>query len=337
MRKHIYIVYTGGTIGMQKTADGYQPVRGFLAQQLATMPEFRSPIMPNYTIHEYNPLRDSVNITPADWETIAQDILRHYDKYDGFVVLHGTDTMAYSASALTFLLQGLTKTVILTGSQIPLGEPRSNAHANVITSLRMAAHSPAVCLYFNNALLRCCRSTKMQADQFAAFASPNFPPLGHAGMTITINWELVRTQISRGDQRHRSPTCRPIIGALRLFPGLSIPMLHNMLLPPLMGLVLETYGVGNCPTHDPRLLEELAAAIDRGVVIVNCTQCLQGRVDMKSYATGSALDKIGVVSGADMTIEAALTKMYYLFSRGYTSNEVTQLFRQNLCGELTPS
>ena len=193
MKKRVYIAYTGGTIGMTQTPDGYAPAYGFLEAQIAAMPELRSDLMPEFDIHEYDPLLDSANMTPAEWLKIAEDIADHYDQFDGFIVLHGTDTMAYTASASPFMLQGLRKPVILTGSQIPLCEVRTDARANMITVMMIAAQFaiPEVCLYFGNQLLRGCRSVKVNADGFDAFASPNYPPLGEIGIGIEINWDVV--------------------------------------------------------------------------------------------------------------------------------------------------
>src|SRR2546430_14643023 len=194
MRRRIYVSYTGGTIGMKATRKGYAPAPGSLRRQMEQMPEPRHRSMPEFGIHEYDPLLDSSNMTPAEWLKIARDIAAEYDHYDGFVVLHGTDTMAYTTSALPFLLSGLAKPVIVTGSQIPLCEVRNDARENLITSLLIAASYdvPEVCLYFGGRLLRGCRATKVSADGFAAFDSPNVPPLGTVGVEIDINWELVR-------------------------------------------------------------------------------------------------------------------------------------------------
>ncbi|MCU1348290.1 MAG: ansA, partial [Acidobacteria bacterium] len=184
MKKRVYVAYTGGTIGMERTAGGYVPRPGYLQKQMAAMPELRHASMPKFTIHEYAPLLDSSNMTPREWVKIAHDIARHYDDYDGFVVLHGTDTMAYTSSALPFMLHGLRKPVIISGSQIPLCEVRNDARENLITSLLIAAtyDIPEVCLYFGGKLLRGCRAVKVSADGFAAFDSPNHPPLGTVGI-----------------------------------------------------------------------------------------------------------------------------------------------------------
>ncbi len=339
MRKRLYIAYTGGTIGMCRTADGYTPAPGFLAAQMAEMPELRDPRMPVYDINEYTPLLDSSNMTPGDWIRIGQDIVEHYDAYDGFIVLHGTDTMAYTASALPFLLQGLRKPVILTGSQIPLCEIRNDARANLITCMLIAAEHPVpeVCLYFGNKLLRGCRSVKADADGLDAFESPNYPPLGTVGVDIEIDWSHVRAAPASETLTLAALAAEATtVGAFRIFPGLAPALLRNVLQPPLRGLVLETFGVGNAPDRDEAFLDAIREATGRGVVIVNCTQCLRGSVHQGEYAGGAALARAGVVSGRDMTAEAALCKLFYLFSSGDTAEEVKARIAESLCGELTP-
>lgn len=337
MSKRLYIAYTGGTIGMRRTADGYAPAPGFLAAQMAEMPELRDPRMPAYDIREYTPLLDSSNMTPADWIRIGQDIVAHYDAYDGFIVLHGTDTMAYTASALPFLLQRLRKPVILTGSQIPLCEVRNDARANLVTCMMIAAEHPVpeVCLYFGNKLLRGCRSVKVDADGLDAFASPNYPPLGTVGVEIEIDRSRVLPAAAAGVLTLAGTVAGAMVGAFRIFPGLSPALLRNVLQPPLQGLVLETYGVGNVPDRDEAFLGAIREAAGRGVVIVNCTQCLAGSVRQGEYVGGAALARAGVISGHDMTAEAALCKLFYLFSIGCTSDEVRDRIAVDLCGELT--
>lgn len=337
MRKRLYIAYTGGTIGMRRTADGYAPAPGYLASQMAEIPELRDPRMPAYDIHEYTPLLDSSNMNPADWVRIGQDIVAHYDAYDGFIVLHGTDTMAYTASALPFLLRGLRKPVIITGSQIPLCEIRNDARANLITSMVIAADHPVpeVCLYFGNKLLRGCRSVKVDADGLDAFDSPNYPPLGLVGVNVTIDWSHVARPPDAAGLTLILPKVAATVGAFRIFPGLTPALLRNVLQPPLHGLVLETYGVGNAPDRDEAFLAEIRAASQRGVVIVNCTQCWRGSVRQGEYAAGAALARAGVISGYDMTAEAALCKLFSLFSAGLGPDEVRVLLGRNLCGEVT--
>ncbi|MCA9974588.1 MAG: asparaginase, partial [Anaerolineales bacterium] len=286
MKKRVYIANTGGTIGMEKTPHGYAPAPGYLAEQMTQISVLKGPSMPNYDLHEYDPLLDSANMTPKDWLKIAQDIACRYDDYDGFVVLHGTDTMAYTASALPFMLEGLSKPVIVTGSQIPLCEVRNDARENLITAMILAAEYPIpeVCLYFGDKLMRGCRTVKVNANRFDAFDSPNLPPLGKVGIDIELNWKAIRPL-----PPHNSPlTIHPLngsrISAFRLFPGISADIMRHVLQPPLKGLVLEAYGVGNGPDNDPEFIAALKEASQRGVVIVDCTQCLSGSVDLNDYA-----------------------------------------------------
>jgi len=339
MSKRVYIAYTGGTIGMDNSSSGYLPRPGFLAAQMQAMPELRAAGMPEYTLGEYTPLLDSSNITPQDWLRMAHDIAKHYEHHDGFIVLHGTDTMAYTASALAFLLSELNKPVIVTGSQIPLSEVRNDARVNLITSLQIAGglaiprSIPEVCICFGSRLLRGCRAVKVNADGFQAFDSPNFPPLGTCGVDIQIDWKLVRPAPT--ESLAVKELGNPQVAAMRIFPGMSAGVLTNILQPPLQGLVLETYGSGNGPDRDPALLAALKDAVDRGVVIVNVTQCLTGAVDMAAYATGSGLQQAGVVGGYDLTAEAALAKLYYLLGLGLAPEKVKSQMQQDLRGELT--
>jgi L-asparaginase len=339
VKKKIYIAYTGGTIGMQKKESGYAPVAGHLSELMGLMAEFKSPEMPTFHIHEYDPLIDSSNMSPGNWLKIAEDIVAHHDRFDGFVVLHGTDTMAYTASALPFMLQGLSKPVVLTGGQIPLCEIRNDSRENLITAMLIAANYriAEVCLFFGSKLLRGNRSVKVNADGFEAFDSPNFPPLGIAGVGIDIHSELLLPPPDSPTELKIRVFRQSRVAALRLFPGISAEVIQNILAPPIQGLVLETYGLGNAPSNDADLLRELALAVRRGVVIVNCTQCLKGRVRMGTYATSHALGRVGVISGLDLTAEAALAKMFYLFSQDLPVERIKQLMQANLRGELTES
>jgi L-asparaginase len=333
-KRSIYVAYTGGTIGMQKTANGFVPVAGFLTDCVQSMPEFYHDEMPHFVIHEYSPLIDSSNMAPPDWQLIANDIQANYDKYDGFVILHGTDTMAYTASALSFMLQGLSKPVIVTGSQIPLAQLRSDGQTNLLNSLYIAANYPVaeVCLFFNNKLFRGNRSTKAHADGFDAFASPNFPMLLEAG--IKINLKAGKITKPTGAPLEVVTISPQPVGVVTLYPGISTDIFNNILQQPVKALILLTFGVGNAP-QDKKLLDTLKQADERGIVLVNLTQCFQGKVNMAGYATGNALAQAGVISGADMTIEAALAKLHYLLSIGLTSAQIKQRMQQNLIGELT--
>lgn len=337
MTKRVYIANTGGTIGMKWTADGYATEPGYLAKQMAQISALNNPLMPDYELHEYDPLLDSSNMMPNDWLKIAQDIADRYDDFDGFVVLHGTDTMAYTASALPFMLEGLRKPVILTGSQIPLCEARNDAHENLVTAMILAAENPIpeVCLYFGDKLMRGCRTVKISADSFDAFDSPNYPPLGEVGVDVDLNWGAIQQLPLPDTPLTVFPLKGSSISALRLFPGLSADIVRNILQPPLKGLILEAYGVGNGPDNDVAFIAALEEASQRGVIIVDCTQCFSGSVDLGDYATGSSLAAAGVISGYDMTVEAALAKLFYLFSQELPTETVKSLMQTDLRGELT--
>jgi len=349
MPKHIYIAYTGGTIGMKRSGAGWRPAPGFLAEQMAEMPELTAPGMPTYEIHEFEPLLDSSNMTPQGWISIARQIDENYFKeYDGFIVLHGTDTMAYTASALAMFLVELDKPVIMTGSQIPLCQARNDARENLVTALQIAGDDQApkeVCVYFNDLLLRGCRTTKMDCDGFGAFASPNVEPLGKIGVyfeyRVAFNRHLYR---EHGAASLEAPPGAAItaagsdeyarVAALRLYPGISIELLRAASAPPIQGLVLECFGLGNGPDRDREFIEALTAAAER-VAIVDVTQCPSGSVYLGNYATGAAMKSAGVIPCADLTTEAALAKLFYLFQLGLSLDQVRTIMPLDIRGELT--
>jgi L-asparaginase len=333
-KKKVYVAYTGGTIGMMPSNKGFVPQAGYFTEQIKKLPEFASSELPEIVVNEYDNLIDSSSITPEDWYQISQDIQSQFDDFDGFVVLHGTDTMAYTASALSFMLEDLSKPVIVTGSQIPWSQMRTDAKENVITSLILAADYdiPEVGLYFHNRLYRGNRSRKTDASGFHAFDSPNFPSLVKVGTQIKVNHKLLLTDPEKHLKIQKIVPPKVII--LSLFPGFPCEMLASILNTSVKGIVLMTYGMGNAP-NDKVLLDLLKQADRQGIVIVNCTQCYRGNVDMRGYATGHALIDSGVIGGFDMTPEATLTKLSYLLSCDYTVAEIKQKMQINLRGELT--
>lgn len=308
MTKRICVIYTGGTLGMQKTPQGYQPVPNYLEAELRKLPMMTASEMPSFTVIEYAPLLDSSDMQPQDWQRIAVDIHRHFDSYDGFVVLHGTDTMAYTASALTYLLPNISKPVVLTGAQIPLCETHSDAPLNVRNALYVAAHSgiAGVSLLFDKVLLRGDYATKSAAQALAGFSSPNAEPLLTwssdciSGLTQSVNNCTVP---ALGQVLNKK------IAVITLFPGLDIELMCAHIAQPWDAIVLQTFGSGNAP-QQPKLLQAFKAAHQRGVLLVNRTQCSSGRVDMGGYAGGHALSECGFVSAGDKTLEATVATIY---------------------------
>lgn len=332
-RKRIYVAYVGGTIGMKATDNGYAPVPGHLTAQIRDRPELHSAEVPELAITEYTPLLDSANARPADWLRVARDIWQHRAHYDGFLVLHGTDTMAYTASALAFLLRGLGKPVVVTGSQIPLGVLRSDGRQNLLTSVLVAARDDVreVCLVFGSKILRGCRAVKASASGFEAFESPNMAPLGAAGVTIEVDSSRLRAvePVAVGLPMALDAP----VGLLRVYPGMPASLLRAALAPPLRGLVLEAYGAGTIPDGDPEWVGALSEA--REVVVTVVSQCVDGRVDLGAYATSAPLVEAGAVGGFDMTTEAAYAKLVVLLSEGRPVDEVRALMATDLAGELT--
>ena len=337
--RKVCLLHVGGTIGMSQNRDGHLiPLQGdgFLASYLEKLPEITRPELPRYDVVQLDPLIDSADMVPADWQRIANEIIARQFDYDGFVVAHGTDTMAYTASALSFLLPGLHKPVVLTGAQLSLMHPRSDGHEHLITSLMLAGQFkiPEVAIYFAKSLLRGNRSQKVHNEDFVAFRSPNWPELARIGVHIALQEPFI-LPAGAGLQPLVAWTHEPKIAAVRLHPGFAPELLEAMMAAPLDGLVLETYGSGNAPTH-PRLLEVLREAIgSRDTIVVNVSQCDGGRVRQSLYGTGAQLAQIGVMSGADMTPEATLTKLHCLLARGLERRAVCELLARNIAGEIS--
>lgn len=289
----------------------------------------------------FDPVTDSSNIDPDIWIKMAAIINENYEDFDGFVVLHGTDTMAYSASALSFILENLEKPVIFTGSQLPIGVLRTDGKENLITAIEIAAARksgaamvPEVCIYFDSKLIRGNRTTKISAEHFDAFNSPNFPALAEAGLHIYYHDNLIKyPSVSKNLVVHTS--FNKNIAVLKLFPGISQSFVHAIVnIEGLKGIIIETYGSGNAPTY-PWFIEELKDFIDKGGIIFNITQCHGGTVEMGLYETSRELLKIGVISGRDITSEASVTKLMHLLGTYESREKVISLLGLSLAGEIT--
>lgn len=336
MKKKICILYTGGTIGMVPTEKGYAPKKGYFYDRLRAIEDLNEPDMPAWDMIEFDPLLDSSNIAVDQWNQIGRAIRDNYESYDGFVVLHGTDTMAYTASALSFMLEGLAKPVILTGSQIPLCQLRSDARDNLITSVLIAGQGVVreVCLYFGGRLIRGNRSVKASADGLIAFDSPNFHPLAEAGIDIHYNTDALLVP-SKGVRLNLVQFRQTSIGVLKVFPGIQFSLFESIMTESLKGIVLETFGAGNIPSYDDALLPIIKKAFDHGTIVTVCSQCPSGTVKLGAYQTSAALTGAGAVSGYNMTTEAAVAKLYYLFSLGLDRDAIKEKMEENLRGELT--
>lgn len=334
-RKRILIIYTGGTIGMMKTARGYAPQKEAFHQLLDGIPELKSGSMPGWDVIDMDPLLDSSNMTVKEWNMIGSMISDHYDRYDGFVILHGTDTMAYTSSVLSFTLRNNRKPVILTGSQIPLCELRNDARDNLITALLVAADDRVheVCLYFGGKLLRGNRAVKYSADDLIAFDSPNYPPLAEAGIEIRYNTAMLLPPCTGSFSLQMLKNIP--IGVIKVFPGIQFELFDGIMTEKLKGIVIETFGAGNIPGSADALLPIIRKASDNGTVIIVCSQCHHGTVTLGAYETSAALKGAGAVSGYDITTEAAVAKLYYLFSRDLTRDGMMERMERSLRGEIS--
>lgn len=336
MAKRVCIIYTGGTIGMVRGENGYIPAQTRLEESLRAIGDLFKPGMPELTVIQFDPLLDSSNVSIPEWNKIGSTIAENYHSFDGFVVLHGTDTMSYTASALAFELENLDKPVIFTGAQIPLCEIRSDGSSNIISAVMIAAQGIAkeVCIYFDGKLIRGCRSTKVSSDQFAAFASPNFGLLADVGISVQYH------NPGGLPEKDGAFAFRPFeeipVGIIKMFPGIQIRHFKSIMTEQLRGVVLETFGAGNIPSGSTgEMIPLIQEAYENGTLVVVCSQCIQGAVTLGAYESSKALRDIGAVTGKDMTTEAALTKLIYLFSRHDPLDQIRQLMVENLRGEIS--
>lgn len=337
----VLLIYTGGTIGMGRNQESgvLEPLD--FNHLIACLPEFAT-IETGVDTYQFTPPIDSSDMTPRFWSQLVRIIADRYDAYDGFVILHGTDTMAFTASALSFMLENLTKPVILTGSQLPIGQLRTDGKENLITSIEIAsAHHadgtpivPEVCIYFSGHLLRGNRATKTNADGFNAFESYNYPHLGDAGVNIIYHEEYI---LKRDFTKTLIPhfASDPNVIVFTLFPGVQEQIIRHVIeSPELRAIVMRTFGSGNAP-HHPWLMHLLKEATSRGITVVNISQCAAGTVEMGRYDTGFQLKNMGVVSGHDSTVESAVTKLMFLLGHYNDVNLVRQNINRSICGEIT--
>ena len=341
-KSSILLIYTGGTIGM-KEDPVIRALRPFdFSQILEEVPELGK-FACRIDSYTFDPLIDSSDVEPSLWVALAGLIEEKYEDYDGFVILHGTDTMAYSASALSFMIEGLTKPVIFTGSQLPIGTPRTDGKENLISSVEIAAakdtegHAlvPEVCICFDNVLIRGNRATKINSDNFRAFRSENLPPLAEAGISIRYNTSLIfkPSDWEKPPVFHKHPDTR--VSILKIHPGITPAVVRNILCGEgTRAVIIETYGAGNAPSKE-WFLSIVKEASESGKILLNITQCSAGSVNMDIYATGKSLKEAGVINGYDSTTESALGKLFFLLGESQDNEFVKSRLEQNLRGEIS--
>ena len=338
--RSLLIIYTGGTIGMVRDPNTGSLVPLPFNNLVDEIPEVRRSAY-HLSSYAFRPLIDSSNVNPDFWVKLATIINDNYDKYDGFVILHGTDTMSYSASALSFMLENLGKPVVFTGSQLPIDIPRTDARENLLTAIEIAAARyegkpaiPEVTIFFQSLLFRGNRTIKHNAEEFKAFQSYNYPVLAESGVHIRINYRAVRYP-AKGSKFSVSTRFDQNVALLKLYPGIKKEIFQKIIrMEKLKALVLETYGAGNAPT-EPWFLNEIRRAIEAGIIIMNVTQCSQGFVEMGEYETSRELDKLGVVSGHDITSEAAITKLMYLLGKYVKGDQIKADLNKSIRGEIS--
>lgn len=342
MQKRILLLYTGGTIGMKQDPVTLALKPFNFNQILEEVPELKK-FGCEIDTYSFDPLIDSSDMQPEFWVRLAGMIQENYSRYDGFVVLHGTDTMSYTASALSFMFENLAKPVVLTGSQLPIGMLRTDGKENLISSIEIASSAdengnpvvPEVCIYFDAHLYRGNRTTKYNAENFRAFRSANFPVLADVGIHIKFNPNNILVPDSFSEPLKISTALDTRVAVLRIFPGITPEVMDAILgMEGLRGVVLETFGSGNAPTAE-WFVERIKNAVRRGLLVLNVTQCQAGKVDMDAYATGIALKNEGVISGYDSTIEAAIAKMFYVLGQTNDLSEAKRLLNSNLRGEIS--
>lgn len=338
----LLLIYTGGTIGMKQDMKDLTLKPFDFSQILDEVPEIRKFAFKIDT-YSFEPPIDSSDVEPSLWQDLARLIKEKYEDYDGFIILHGTDTMSYSASALSFMLDGLTKPVIFTGSQLPIGVPRTDGKENLISAVEIASAKdkdghpavPEVCVCFDSLLMRGNRSTKVNSEVFRAFQSPNFPPLAEAGINIRYNNESIRKPNDWYQSLTINTDLDTRVSILKIHPGITPEVVRNILCgKDTRAIIMETYGSGNAPTRD-WFLDIVKESSAMNKIIVNVTQCLAGTVNMNIYANGKALERAGVIDGYDSTTESALAKLFYLMGKSRDNEWVKAMMSRNLKGEIS--